>query len=106
MASRLKSLVLVVSGALVAGLVAVGPASYRDLLNKAPDPGLLGGSGAAKAKSAAPATVDVEVLDRKAVAPAGGVGLGVQLTRKDGVKSAGLVQVSLDYSGFKNAYGG
>ncbi|MFD7603128.1 hypothetical protein ACFWAN_21860 [Streptomyces mirabilis] len=54
----------------------------------------------------APASVDVEVLDRKAVAPAGGVGLGVQLTRKDGVKAAGLVRVTLDYSGFKNAYGG
>lgn len=111
-----KALAVAPSGAVVdaagssadakAAVVSVGPAPYRDLLKNAPDSGVLGGTGAAKAKSAAPASVDVEVLDRKAVAPAGGVGLGVQLTRKDGVKSAGLVQVSLDYSGFKNAYGG
>lgn len=111
-----KALAVAPSGAVVdaagstadakAAVVSVGPASYRDLLKNAPESGVLGGSGAAKAKSAAPASVDVEVLDRKAVDPAGGVGLGVQLTRKDGVRAAGLVRVTLDYSGFKNAYGG
>ncbi|WP_406841899.1 RHS repeat-associated core domain-containing protein (plasmid) [Streptomyces sp. AHU1] len=53
-----------------------------------------------------PDQVDVRVLDREAVAPAGGVGLGLQVTRSDGVAEPGQVQVSIDYSGFKYAYGG
>ncbi|MEU6087622.1 RHS repeat-associated core domain-containing protein [Streptomyces sp. NPDC047085] len=54
----------------------------------------------------APAGVDVHVLDKSAAARAGGVGLGVQLTRTDKVATAGKVQVSLDYSGFQHAHGG
>ncbi|MFD0068861.1 hypothetical protein ACFVJ9_49055, partial [Streptomyces sp. NPDC127574] len=46
------------------------------------------------------------MLDRNDVAPAGGIGLGLQLTRADGVGTPGRVQVSIDYSGFKYAYGG
>ncbi|WP_369243643.1 RHS repeat-associated core domain-containing protein [Streptomyces sp. R41] len=53
-----------------------------------------------------PDQVDVRVLDRADVAPAGGVGLGLQVTRSDGVATPGQVQVSIDYSGFKYAYGG
>ncbi|MCT9082861.1 hypothetical protein [Streptomyces fulvoviolaceus] len=53
-----------------------------------------------------PEQVDVRVLDRQDVAPAGGVGLGLQVTRTDGVASPGQVQVDIDYSGFKYAYGG
>ncbi|MFJ6574142.1 polymorphic toxin-type HINT domain-containing protein [Streptomyces sp. NPDC091292] len=53
-----------------------------------------------------PDQVDVRVLDRAAVAPAGGVGLGLEVRRTDGVDQPGLVQVSIDYSGFKYAYGG
>ncbi|GGN81412.1 hypothetical protein GCM10011579_067940 [Streptomyces albiflavescens] len=53
-----------------------------------------------------PDQVDVRVLDRADVAPAGGVGLGLQVTRADGVATPGQVQVSIDYSGFKYAYGG
>ncbi|MET7568794.1 RHS repeat-associated core domain-containing protein [Streptomyces sp. NPDC005492] len=87
-----------------AAAVSVGPAPY-DLVNNAPHSSLLNGTGAANAASV-PASVHVEVLDRKAVAPAGAVGLGVQLTRKDGVSAAGPVLMTLDYSGFKNAYGG
>ncbi|MEU6416118.1 RHS repeat-associated core domain-containing protein [Streptomyces spiralis] len=60
----------------------------------------------ATALSPAPAAVDVHVLDKSTVARAGGVGLGVQLTRTDKVANSGKVQVSLDYSGFKHAYGG
>ncbi|MFD5078165.1 RHS repeat-associated core domain-containing protein [Streptomyces sp. NPDC058371] len=52
-----------------------------------------------------PDQVDVRVLDRKAVEPAGGVGLGLQVTRTDGVNEPGQVQVGIDYSGFKYAYG-
>ncbi|MFD0034089.1 RHS repeat-associated core domain-containing protein [Streptomyces sp. NPDC127172] len=53
-----------------------------------------------------PDKVDVRVLDRKDVEPAGGVGLGLQVTRTDGVDEPGQVQVGIDYSGFKYAYGG
>ncbi|MER6162389.1 polymorphic toxin-type HINT domain-containing protein [Streptomyces sp. NPDC001868] len=52
-----------------------------------------------------PDQVDVQVLDREAVAPAGGIGLGLQVTRTDGVDVPGEVQVDIDYSGFKYAYG-
>lgn len=53
-----------------------------------------------------PDKVNVRVLDRKDVEPAGGVGLGLQVTRTDGVDEPGQVQVGIDYSGFKYAYGG
>ncbi|WP_406362754.1 RHS repeat-associated core domain-containing protein [Streptomyces sp. NBC_01579] len=53
-----------------------------------------------------PDQVDVRVLDREEVAPAGGIGLGLQVLRADGVDAAGQVQVDIDYSGFKYAYGG
>ncbi|MEW1568846.1 RHS repeat-associated core domain-containing protein [Streptomyces sp. NPDC093509] len=46
------------------------------------------------------------MLDRTDVAPAGGIGLGLQVTRADGVATPGRVQVSIDYSGFKYAFGG
>ncbi|MFF3312837.1 polymorphic toxin-type HINT domain-containing protein [Streptomyces sp. NPDC002952] len=52
-----------------------------------------------------PGQVDVRVLDRAAVAPVGGIGLGLQVTRSDGGESSGQVQVAIDYSGFKYAYG-
>ncbi|MBA5224554.1 hypothetical protein H1X69_24590 [Streptomyces griseoaurantiacus] len=53
-----------------------------------------------------PDKVAVRVLDRETVEPAGGVGLGLQVTRTDGVDKPGRVQVGIDYSGFKYAYGG
>ncbi|MFG2960811.1 RHS repeat-associated core domain-containing protein [Streptomyces sp. NPDC048291] len=53
-----------------------------------------------------PNQVEVRVLDHDDVAPAGGVGMGVQVLRTDGVASPGQVQVSIDYSGFQYAYGG
>ncbi|MEU9737518.1 RHS repeat-associated core domain-containing protein [Streptomyces sp. NPDC048002] len=53
-----------------------------------------------------PDQVDVRLLDRQAVAPAGGIGLGLQVTRADGVEAPGQVQVDIDYSGFKYAFGG
>ncbi|MFF1300999.1 MULTISPECIES: RHS repeat-associated core domain-containing protein [unclassified Streptomyces] len=58
------------------------------------------------AELVAPEQVDVRVLDRAEIAPAGGVGLGVQVTRTDGVGTSGLVQVAIDYSGFEYAFGG
>ncbi|MFF0045205.1 hypothetical protein OG987_24530 [Streptomyces sp. NBC_01620] len=69
--------------------------------------------GAARLKSksvqvpaATPADVDVSVLDKSALAPVGAAGLGVKVTRRDGVAASGPVEVTLDYSDFKHAYGG
>ncbi|MFB6709558.1 RHS repeat-associated core domain-containing protein [Streptomyces sp. NPDC056333] len=56
--------------------------------------------------AATPADVDVSVLDKSALAPVGAAGLGVQVTRRDGVAQSGPVEVTLDYSDFKHAYGG
>ncbi|MGW5276264.1 RHS repeat-associated core domain-containing protein [Streptomyces sp. NPDC004044] len=56
--------------------------------------------------AATPADVDVSVLDKAALAPVGAAGLGVKVTRRDGVAESGPVEVTLDYSGFKHAYGG
>ncbi|MFF0837639.1 MULTISPECIES: polymorphic toxin-type HINT domain-containing protein [unclassified Streptomyces] len=53
-----------------------------------------------------PDQVDVRVLDRQEIAPVGGVAMGLQVSRTDGVSSPGQVQVAIDYSGFKYAYGG
>ncbi|MER8012384.1 RHS repeat-associated core domain-containing protein [Streptomyces sp. NPDC094149] len=53
-----------------------------------------------------PEQVQVRLLDRQDVAPAGGVGLGVQVTRTDGVSEPGQVQVGIDYSRFRYAFGG
>ncbi|MEU6805182.1 RHS repeat-associated core domain-containing protein [Streptomyces neyagawaensis] len=61
---------------------------------------------AQSAKTSVPATVDVKVLDHKSLAGVGGVGLGVEVTRRDGRATAGPVQVTFDYSGFKYAHGG
>ncbi|WP_240496441.1 RHS repeat-associated core domain-containing protein [Streptomyces torulosus] len=61
---------------------------------------------AQSAKTSVPAKVDVKVLDHKSLAGVGGVGLGVEVTRRDGTATAGPVQVTFDYSGFKYAHGG
>ncbi|MFI6939410.1 hypothetical protein ACIBI4_09075 [Streptomyces sp. NPDC050418] len=58
------------------------------------------------AESVSPDKVDVRVLDRQDIKPAGGVGLGLQVTRADGGTAAGEVQVDVDYSKFKYAFGG
>ncbi|MGW2061829.1 RHS repeat-associated core domain-containing protein [Streptomyces sp. NPDC001937] len=57
-------------------------------------------------ESVSPDQVDVRVLDRQDVAPVGGIGLGLQVMRTDGVDEPGQVQVDIDYSGFKYAFGG
>ncbi|MEU3981248.1 RHS repeat-associated core domain-containing protein [Streptomyces sp. NPDC026672] len=54
----------------------------------------------------APQDVDVEVLDRARVKSAGGLGMGLRLTRRDRAAAPGPVRVSIDYSGFRYAYGG
>ncbi|MFJ8104995.1 RHS repeat-associated core domain-containing protein [Streptomyces sp. NPDC096132] len=59
-----------------------------------------------ESETISPDQVDVRVLDRQEVAPAGGIGLGVQVIRTDGVAAVGQVQISIDYSGFQYAYGG
>ncbi|MFF0794883.1 RHS repeat-associated core domain-containing protein [Streptomyces spiralis] len=53
-----------------------------------------------------PKRVHVEVLDRTKVKKAGGIGMGLRLTRSDHGTAPGPIRVSLDYSGFKYAYGG
>ncbi|KQX50831.1 hypothetical protein ASE09_12415 [Streptomyces sp. Root66D1] len=66
----------------------------------------------AKAKSAGlsadlpPSKVDVQVLDHGQAEAAGGLGLALRVSRKDGGRTAGPVEVSIDYSGFATAYGG
>ncbi|MET7859084.1 RHS repeat-associated core domain-containing protein [Streptomyces sp. NPDC005318] len=54
----------------------------------------------------APSKVRIEVLDRKQIKPFGGIGMGLTVARADGGTTTGPVQVSLDYSGFAQAYGG
>ncbi|MFJ4681932.1 polymorphic toxin-type HINT domain-containing protein [Streptomyces sp. NPDC088789] len=63
-------------------------------------------SPSAEPEEFTPDQVDVRVLDRQEVAPAGGVGMGLQITRTDGVDAPGQVEVAIDYSGFQYAYGG
>ncbi|MEU0004732.1 polymorphic toxin-type HINT domain-containing protein [Streptomyces sp. NPDC006314] len=54
----------------------------------------------------APTDVDVKVLDRTQLKRVGGIGVGAQLTRRDGRGTPGPVNVSFDYSKFRYAYGG
>jgi RHS repeat-associated protein len=61
----------------------------------------------ALAKAAAsPTAVRVEVFDQARGEQLGVKGLALRLTRTDGVKTAGPVQVKVDYSSFRYAYGG
>lgn len=53
-----------------------------------------------------PAKVRVQVLGQDESAKAGVAGLLVKVARTDGVKAAGPVSLSLDYNGFRHAYGG
>ncbi|WP_259407763.1 RHS repeat-associated core domain-containing protein [Streptomyces akebiae] len=53
-----------------------------------------------------PENVDVRLLDRSQVESIGGIGMGLRLTREDGVEDPGPVRVTLDYSGFQYAHGG
>ncbi|MEU1406345.1 polymorphic toxin-type HINT domain-containing protein [Streptomyces sp. NPDC005728] len=90
-----KRLPVAPSGNTGEAVVQVGPAPAKAL---------------AKQRSAiaipAPADVDVKVLNRAQLKPVGGVGVGAQLTRRDGRGTPGPVNVSFDYSKFKYAYGG
>ncbi|WP_190214318.1 RHS repeat-associated core domain-containing protein [Kitasatospora indigofera] len=64
-------------------------------------------SAAAPAKAAAtPAKVRVRTLDRPATERAGVRGLLLGLARADGAAAPGAVTAEIDYSGFKNAFGG
>ncbi|MFG2880725.1 polymorphic toxin-type HINT domain-containing protein [Streptomyces sp. NPDC048297] len=76
-------------------IVHVGPAPARALLRQQ-----------SAVTTPAPADVDVKVLDRTQLKRTGGVGVGVQVTRHDGRGTPGPVNVTLDYSGFRKAYGG
>ncbi|MFE9814837.1 RHS repeat-associated core domain-containing protein [Streptomyces sp. NPDC005773] len=80
-----------------AAAVRVGPAPRGEARIK---------SEAVQVPADSPSDVDVEVLDRAALAPVGAAGLGVKVTRRDGEAEAGPVEVTLDYSDFKYAYGG
>ncbi|MEV5310199.1 polymorphic toxin-type HINT domain-containing protein [Streptomyces sp. NPDC052610] len=51
-------------------------------------------------------SVRLEVLDRKAAAAAGVDGVLFTVVRSDGESAKGTARVSLDYSGFADAYGG
>ncbi|WP_308010727.1 RHS repeat-associated core domain-containing protein [Streptomyces sp. AC495_CC817] len=86
--------VLVVPDGASKGAVSVGPAPATAKFR------------AQSSKTSVPAEVDVKVLDHGRLSPVGGIGLGVEVTRRDGTATAGPVQVTFDYSGFKYAYGG
>ncbi|HUR06437.1 MAG TPA: type IV secretion protein Rhs, partial [Nonomuraea sp.] len=60
----------------------------------------------APAKQPGPERVKVEVLDRAATERAGVSGLLVSIERADGKAERGPVTVTVDYSAFKDAYGG
>jgi RHS repeat-associated protein len=62
-------------------------------------------SGRAVAGSAAPSKVKVQVLDRQAADAAGVRGLLVRLGRADGVAAKGRTRITVDYSGFRDAFG-
>ncbi|ALG11548.1 RHS repeat-associated core domain-containing protein [Kibdelosporangium phytohabitans] len=64
---------------------------------KAPAPG---------ADGTAPAQVSVELFDRARADAAGVTGSVLTLRRSDGVNAPGPVEVELDYSGFRAAFGG
>ncbi|WP_143591435.1 RHS repeat-associated core domain-containing protein [Thermoactinospora rubra] len=60
----------------------------------------------AAAKQPGPERVKVEVLDRGAAARAGVEGLLLSVRRADGKAEPGPVTVTVDYSAFRDAYGG
>ncbi|MEU3839248.1 RHS repeat-associated core domain-containing protein [Streptomyces sp. NPDC028635] len=82
-------------GSTGAAVVHVGPAPAKALAKQWP-----------AIAAPAPATVDVKVLDHTQVRRVGGIGVGAQLTRRDGRGTPGPVNLTFDYSGFRNAYGG
>ncbi|MFF5621051.1 RHS repeat-associated core domain-containing protein [[Kitasatospora] papulosa] len=59
---------------------------------------------ATKAKSSGPQSVQVQILDRKTTESLGVEGVALALRPATGTK--GTVNVKIDYSGFRNAYGG
>jgi RHS repeat-associated protein len=64
-------------------------------------------SGQAAVSSAAvPSRVHVEVLDHASAVRAGVDGVVVRVRRSDGGSGAGPVALTVDYSGFRNAFGG
>ncbi|MCX4911992.1 RHS repeat-associated core domain-containing protein [Streptomyces sp. NBC_00687] len=79
------------------------PAPSTD--NPSPSPSASSSAPAPGDETVSPDQVKVRVLDRHEVEPAGGIGLGLEVTRTDGVNAPGQVQVGIDYSGFKYAYG-
>lgn len=52
------------------------------------------------------AKVKVETFDDTTARRLGGVGLALRLTRSDGAQRPGQLSITLDYSGFRDAYGG
>jgi RHS repeat-associated protein len=91
-----------VAGSLTQGVTAAKTAPVGDVVSVGPPAATALGKTAAPA----PAAVDVHVLDAAAVAPAGGIAVGVRLSRTDGVSVSAPVAVSVDYSKFGHAYGG
>ncbi|MEV7028865.1 RHS repeat-associated core domain-containing protein [Streptomyces sp. NPDC093272] len=94
------------SATATADATASTPADPDSGASQSPQPSDSASTPAGDEDPVTPDQVEVRVLDRDDVAPAGGIGMGVQVLRTDGVASPGHVQVSIDYSGFKYAYGG
>ncbi|WP_051366051.1 RHS repeat domain-containing protein [Hamadaea tsunoensis] len=95
------------SPAAVAGSVVSVAAPRRAAADASTGTARSGGAAAAVTDQAAsPGAVAVRTLDRSVIAAVGGVAAGAVLTRADGVAGRGPVAVSIDYSGFRYAYGG
>ncbi|MFD8740078.1 RHS repeat-associated core domain-containing protein [Streptomyces sp. NPDC059618] len=81
-----------------------GPAAATVRVGRAPASALV--QQRSSLLTSAPEAVDVKVLDRTQLKRAGAAGLAVQVTRHDGRGTPGPVDVTIDYSKFKYAYGG
>jgi len=104
-----KAAAVAVEKPTAAQIIAAGTPPQAEFGNR--KQGAKSGAAAGNSSRLAPSTptptsVDVEVLDRAKIKPVGGIGMGLRLTRTDKGAAPGPVRVSLDYSGFKYAYGG
>jgi YD repeat-containing protein len=65
-----------------------------------------GRRGSAPTPAAAPSRVKVEMFDRDLASRLGVSGVVLQVSRADGSAAAGTARVSVDYAGFRGAFGG
>lgn len=86
--------------------VVVGAAGTQDTADALADSSAVRAALVANAKSATPSAVHVALSSRESTQEAGINGLLVSLSRTDSSSTAERVSVALDYSSFKDAFGG